>query len=326
MFNKHSLTLISTLAVLVPSIAEASVFSQTDVRLTFYYDIGDKGKCGSSPGDPVAAGWADSSGINAGVTYCEQQRGMSLNQIGTNRIVAFDQDKVWADPAHWCGREVKVYGPDGAELVLPEGPFYIWDSCQNCAGGGKILDVSGEAFVDAKGGTCGGNNPEGFRYDVMDNYIVDPSVGLGGSSGGSGGSLPSSAAPVISPSAAVPTVVPSATPSAPIASSAVVPPVASSAVVPPVASSAPAAPVSSSPVASAVPTQPVSEPSAPEPATTKQGGWGGWGNHRGGHGSQPAASASPIAAIAEPAGSSEATGSNATCKRGRRKRRLARQH
>ncbi|WRT66712.1 uncharacterized protein IL334_003675 [Kwoniella shivajii] len=187
MFTYFALLILALMAFLA-SIVEASLFSQSDVKLTFYYDIGDKGQCGKSAGDPVQEGWADISGINKGVTYCEQQRGMALDQIGTNRIVAFDQDKVWSDPAKWCGREVKVYGPDGGELILPEGPFYIWDSCQNCAGGGKILDVSAEAFVNAKGGNCGGNNPTGYSYDVMDNYIVDSSVGLG--TKGTSGSTP----------------------------------------------------------------------------------------------------------------------------------------
>ncbi|WWC88963.1 uncharacterized protein L201_003878 [Kwoniella dendrophila CBS 6074] len=197
MFTKTTLSVLSSLILFAPSVVEAALFQQLNAKLTFYYDIGDKGGCGNSPTDPVPKGWADSSGINAGVTYCEQQRGMSLNQIGTNRIVAFDQDKVWADPAQWCGREVKVYGPDGNELIMAEGPFYIWDSCQNCAGGGAILDVSGEAFVDANGGTCGGNNPTGYRYDVLDNYVIDPSEGLGGAAVGvgNGSSAGSDAAP-----------------------------------------------------------------------------------------------------------------------------------
>lgn len=30
-----------------------------------------------------------------------------------------------------------------------------------------------------KGGTCAGNNPTGLTYEVLDNYIINPSVGLG---------------------------------------------------------------------------------------------------------------------------------------------------
>lgn len=36
-----------------------------------------------------------------------------------------------------------------------------------------------------KGGTCAGNNPTGLTYEVLDNYIINPSAGLGaGYSGG----------------------------------------------------------------------------------------------------------------------------------------------
>lgn len=30
-----------------------------------------------------------------------------------------------------------------------------------------------------KGGTCIGNNPTGLTYEILDNYIINPSVGLG---------------------------------------------------------------------------------------------------------------------------------------------------
>lgn len=32
-----------------------------------------------------------------------------------------------------------------------------------------------------KGGTCTGNNPTGLTYELLDNYIINPSVGLGAS-------------------------------------------------------------------------------------------------------------------------------------------------
>ncbi|WVW84305.1 hypothetical protein I302_106339 [Kwoniella bestiolae CBS 10118] len=320
MFAQSTLSILPSLLLFVPWIVNASIFSQTDVKLTFYYDVGDKGGCGKAAGDPVPAGWADSSGINAGTTYCEQQRGMSLNQIGTNRIVAFDQDKVWADPAQWCGREVKVYGPDGGELVMPDGPFYIWDSCLNCAGGGKILDVSGEAFVKSKGGTCGGNNPTGFRYDVMDNYVVDPTVGLENSGAGAGGTstpaAPPSSQPVIPGFSSTPAVVPSLAPSPSSAGVAY-----SSSYEPqpqPPASTAPA------------PVQPSSvvQPTVPDIQPTQTGGrqrptgWGNHGNWNNNLAAGAAATASPIAAVAE---SNSTNGTINICRR-RRRRRLSKFH
>ncbi|KAK6909909.1 hypothetical protein L486_00439 [Kwoniella mangroviensis CBS 10435] len=317
MFNRPASTILSSLLLFAPLLVNASIFSQSDVKLTFYYDIGDKGGCGKAAGDPVPAGWADSSGINAGTTYCEQQRGMSLNQIGTNRIVAFDQDKVWADPAQWCGREVKVYGPDGIELIMPDGPFYIWDSCQNCAGGGKILDVSGEAFVKSKGGTCGGNNPTGFRYNVMDNYVVDPSVGLQNSGGGA--SSPSS--PVIPGFSSTPAAASSASVSPTSAGSSFSP------------SSEPAPPVqpppafSSSPLQFTITTVQSEQAQPTAPTSTNTGGehrpnnWGGWGGH-GNNELAAAPTAGPVAAVAD---SNNAITAENTCRR-KRKRRLAKLH
>lgn len=39
--------------------------------------------------------------------------------------------------------------------------------------------MAAPAFVALNGGTCTGNNPTGLTYEVLDNYIVNPSVGLG---------------------------------------------------------------------------------------------------------------------------------------------------
>ncbi|WVR06727.1 hypothetical protein IAU60_003759 [Kwoniella sp. DSM 27419] len=184
MLSTHALVSVLAGAALTAPAFASTVFTKDSAMLTFYYDVGEKAACGKHPGvDPVPAGWA--KGINSAATYCEQQRGYSLDKIGTNAIVAFDQDKVWADPAYWCGREVQVFAPDGSPVTSPDGPLYIWDSCQNCAGGGNILDVSAEVFVEAKGGTCDGDNPKGYSYKVLDNFVVDPSVGLKNTPAGS---------------------------------------------------------------------------------------------------------------------------------------------
>ncbi|WVQ67485.1 uncharacterized protein L199_005685 [Kwoniella botswanensis] len=295
MFNKHASTILPSVLLFAPLLVNASIFSQSDVKLTFYYDIGDKGGCGKAAGDPVPAGWADSSGINAGTTYCEQQRGMSLNQIGTNQIVAFDQDKVWADPAQWCGREVKVYGPDGSELIMPDGPFYIWDSCQNCAGGGKILDVSGEAFVKSKA-----VHAEAITLLVSD--TIPPS-------------------PVIPGFSSTPAALSSPSPSSASAGAAFSP------------SPEPAPPVQQPPASSSSLLQPTvtavqsTQAQLTAPTSTSTGsrhrptGWGGWG----GHGNNELAAAPTAGPVAAVAGSNNGTTAVNTCRR-KRKRRLAKLH
>ncbi|WVF71118.1 hypothetical protein IAT40_005915 [Kwoniella sp. CBS 6097] len=316
---KAAFSLLTTIAIVAPAVT-ASVFLKQGASLTFYYDVGEKSGCGSVKTDPVPPGWA--AAINGGTTYCEQQRGFSLNQIGSNAIVAFDQDKVWADPAAWCGRGVRLWKPDGTEYISPDGPLYIWDSCLNCAGGGAILDVSGPTFVDIKGGTCGGNNPTGVTYEVLDTYVVDPSVGHQPPGvGGPVSSAPPATAPPpppVSTDFGVPTspaVIGTELPSVPggpggggypstsvagppgggyaPSSSAVQPPYSPSPYVP---SPPPAvAPTASSATVPVPPSQPPVNPAtqappanpatqAPPPApTTQAGGHGGWGGWGGKH-------------------------------------------
>ncbi|KIR56766.1 hypothetical protein I315_00951 [Cryptococcus gattii Ru294] len=171
------------MALTLPATA-GSIFTRSNVAMTFYYDVSEgtssSEACGSSADDPVPSGWATSSGINGGIPYCERSRGYSLEKIGTNNIVAFNSALVAADPAQWCGREVKIYNADGSEFTYSGGSLYIWDGCDACSSSDSgILDLSAPTFVALKGGTCTGNNPTGLTYEVLDNYIVNPSVGLG---------------------------------------------------------------------------------------------------------------------------------------------------
>ncbi|WVQ79646.1 hypothetical protein IAT38_001746 [Cryptococcus sp. DSM 104549] len=198
---------LASLALAGPALAGA-IFQVADAKMTFYYDVSPAGSqaCGSTAGDPVVANWAVDSGINAGVPFCESARGYSLDKIGTNRIVAFNAALVASDPAKWCGREVQVYNSDGSKFDFSEGSFYIWDGCAACEStNSQILDLSAPAFAEVKGGTCGGTNPTGLSYEVLDTYVVDPSVGMGPSytaesgSGTSDDSMSSAAASSAAP-------------------------------------------------------------------------------------------------------------------------------
>lgn len=58
--------------------------------------------------------------------------------------VAFNSALVAADPAQWCGREVKIYNADGSEFTYSGGSLYIWDGCDACSSSDSgILDLSG---------------------------------------------------------------------------------------------------------------------------------------------------------------------------------------
>ncbi|OXG47103.1 hypothetical protein J010_05192 [Cryptococcus neoformans] len=183
MFSPTSSLFVASMALALPATA-GTIFTKSNAAMTFYYDISegtsDSEVCGSSADDPVQYGWATSSGINGGVPYCERSRGYSLKGIGTNNIVAFNSALVAANPARWCGREVKIYKADGNEFTYSGGSLYIWDGCDACSSSDSgILDLSAPTFVELKGGTCTGNNPTGLTYEVLYNYIVNPSVGLG---------------------------------------------------------------------------------------------------------------------------------------------------
>ncbi|EIW70577.1 hypothetical protein M231_04436 [Tremella mesenterica] len=164
------------------------LYEQKDVTGTVYYDLTETDTndiCGNN--DPFPSMWAVESGINGGITKCEQWAGenaKSLEQIGSNRIVAFNATMVNADPDQWCGRKVQVWDANGDLINFSEGSFVIWDGCAACAEEPR-LDFSALAFVDIKGGTCDGNNPSGLTYQVMDEYVWDP-IKADGSGGGSG--------------------------------------------------------------------------------------------------------------------------------------------
>ncbi|KAK8864723.1 hypothetical protein IAR55_001979 [Kwoniella newhampshirensis] len=226
--SNTALYVLASMSLVLPSLAGSAIFTKQDATMTFYYDISEASSgheaCGATPSDPVTAGWATASGINAGVPFCERVRGYSLDKIGTDNIVAFDATAVQADPEKWCGREVQIYKADGSKFENSGGPLYIWDGCAACAGGGAKLDLSAPTFVEIKGGTCSGTNPTGLSYEVLDNYIVEPSVGLGAGAGAAGGASATAAG------AATPTAGTGSTPSSEVGftTSAGSPPILSS--------------------------------------------------------------------------------------------------
>ncbi|RSH89078.1 hypothetical protein EHS25_002744 [Saitozyma podzolica] len=171
------LSLLPLLPALAGSFASATTLWEMDnASGTFYYDLTETttyDQCGGS-GKAEAVMWAWDSGINNSTTLCETKmvNPPSLASIGTNRIVAMNANVLNADLAGWCGKEVKVF-QDGAEVVLDEGPFVLFDGCGACESA-MIVDFSVKAAVMMMPGqVCTGANPSGLTVQVVDTQIWD---------------------------------------------------------------------------------------------------------------------------------------------------------
>ncbi|BEI85617.1 hypothetical protein CcaverHIS002_0510180 [Cutaneotrichosporon cavernicola] len=152
--------------------AQKVLFEGSGYRATVYYGVNDGDVCGAANGGPFPSRWADTSGINDGYPKCTsnlQSEAKTLRQYNSNRIVAMNANMVANDVEYWCGKEVQIFGPDGKQIVLDEGPFVLMDGCAACTTA-SIIDVSALAFTQLSGGKCG-NNPEGFSVKVIDNDL-----------------------------------------------------------------------------------------------------------------------------------------------------------
>jgi hypothetical protein len=142
------------------------------LTLPSYYDLTNS-LCGNN--DPFPSNWAETSGINSGIPYCEYHAlpGKSLAELGTNRIVAVNASAMDVDAASLCGKQVSIKDASGNEFSFSEGPLFIWDAC-DAARTVPIVDLSAKAFSELKGNTCSGNNPTGLTISIMDNNVWQP--------------------------------------------------------------------------------------------------------------------------------------------------------
>ncbi|KAL7422052.1 hypothetical protein Q5752_003825 [Cryptotrichosporon argae] len=159
------------LGLLALARADDVLLTLTGVEATYYYDIDENygiDVCAASGAQ--AADWAITSGINSGVTYCQDSgSAYTLDDLDTNRIVAMNHTMIAENPTLWCGKEVEVFDADGNQIVLDEGPFVLYDACA-AAVTSKIVDFSAKAFTQISGGTCG-NNPTGLTIKVLDTTV-----------------------------------------------------------------------------------------------------------------------------------------------------------
>jgi len=193
-----------------PALAAEVLVEMDNVEVTVYYDLTNN-LCGND--DPFVDNWAELSGINGGIPYCEEwaaNNGKSLAQLGTNAIVAVNATLLKGDPETFCGKQLAIYDSDGAELQFSEGPLIIWDACV-AAETSNIVDASASVFTQIKGGTCGGTNPTGLKVQILDTNIWEPILPGGSGGGPATGSVSSeSATPTPTPTTTSPAWTPSA--------------------------------------------------------------------------------------------------------------------
>lgn len=130
---------------------------------TFYYDVTGL----TCPGTPY---YAENDGYPT-CTSWDPSFWKTVQQYGTNNMVAIDNTllSTQAGRSRYCGKQIKVY-KSGAEVS--GGPFFVFDGCQACVGGGKI-DFSLSALDSINdGNACRDGVVPGISWDVIDNQII----------------------------------------------------------------------------------------------------------------------------------------------------------
>ncbi|KAK4683734.1 hypothetical protein P7C73_g6495, partial [Tremellales sp. Uapishka_1] len=94
----------------------------------------------------------------------------SMDARNTNRMIAINGDMLGESLAYWCGREIQIFDASGAQILIENEPFVVWDKCPACVDGHLDMGVLGYVQLQPDK-TCGNNNPTGISYKIMDNYI-----------------------------------------------------------------------------------------------------------------------------------------------------------
>lgn len=94
-----------------------------------------------------------------------------IKQYNTNKIVAIDFTKLSTAQgrASLCGKQIHVY-KNGVEVA--GGPFFVFDGCEACKGGGRIdFSLSVLNSID-KGSACNDGAVPGISWKVTNNQII----------------------------------------------------------------------------------------------------------------------------------------------------------
>ncbi|KAL7930230.1 hypothetical protein V8C35DRAFT_313313 [Trichoderma chlorosporum] len=118
--------IIASIGVFAKLALSASVINSGTGFGTYYYDVVDTNGC-----------FDDFSNINQGFVECNQQTGLTLNEIGSNNLVAMNRTVLASNFAKYCGKQVIVSVNGVASSI----PFFIGDGCERCATGPATASV-----------------------------------------------------------------------------------------------------------------------------------------------------------------------------------------
>ena len=91
-----------------------------------------------------------------------------MQQYGTNNIIAIDNNILSANRQRLCGKQIHVY-KNGVEVS--GGPYFVWDGCAACIGGGRIdFSLSALNSID-NGQACFHGVVPGISWKVTDKQI-----------------------------------------------------------------------------------------------------------------------------------------------------------
>lgn len=135
---------------------------------TYYYDVHT-----SCPQD--GGGYAENQGYPACTSYTPGPNQQTMQQIGSNNIVAIGQLAYNAPESvrqQFCGKKVSVFY-NGQQVAAPDGgDFFVWDGCQACADTNEgRLDFSVSGLRDVNPNACNLGVVPGITWQIEDVQI-----------------------------------------------------------------------------------------------------------------------------------------------------------
>lgn len=129
---------------------------------TFYYDVTGRTCSGGAP-------YKENNGYPYCTSFVAGSDQKTVEQYGTNNIVAIDANFLSQNRDSLCGKQIHVY-KDGVEVS--GGPFVVFDGCEACVGGGRIdFSLSALDSID-NGNACNDGVVPGITWRVTDNQII----------------------------------------------------------------------------------------------------------------------------------------------------------
>jgi hypothetical protein len=116
---------IAASALFMGALSQSTIYSGTGFG-TYYYDVEDVEACGTT-----------FEYQNLGDVECNQETGLTLDQIDSNYLVAMNNTQLISDPSLYCGKKVVVsVNGQASDLEL-----FIGDGCQRCGTGSADADT-----------------------------------------------------------------------------------------------------------------------------------------------------------------------------------------